>query len=1033
MKQPTISYFRATLTALFCLLFAGVAAAQESTQELRGQVVQASDRTPLAGVAVRMDGVSALTDSLGRFSIKYSGGGTRLVVAELDGYLPAEVFVPGGDLGKEVNIRMYETVFAAAADRADAYSVTPSISVDDEIALRMAGSVRSTTRSATPGMGADLLIRGYNSLNASTRPLIIVDGTPWEQPSDRTSIHEGFVINPLADLDVNDIESVEILKDASSLYGSKGANGVIVITTRRGASSKTRIDFDAMFGMNFRAKLPSTLNAEGYRTYMSELMKGSTTATATAKEFSGWLNPDVSALTYNKYHNQTDWNDAVLRTGLMQRYGLNVQGGDDVARYAFSLGYTDAQGNVEETDFSRINTRINSDIKLGKRFSIGAEIYYSQVERELRDDGVVARTSPVFIAQIKSPFLNAHSYTTDGTGLTTTLEDVDDFGVSNPVAVLENSIGKHKQSRFGISIKPQWDINTHWTVATRFSYSYDYLKEHYFSPMVGVSPITLDGGGVSYNTVRDNTDSQNSIYSDTYVSYALHKGPHEVGATVGYRAYVNSYEQTIGEGHNTGDDQIFNLSNSLDYRSVDGQEEDWNSSSFYGQVGYTFDRRYTVWGALAVDGSSRFGKDASDGFRMFGGTWGVFPSAGAEWNLAGERFLRGKGLDRFKLRFSVGQTGNDAIDGLEGYSYLQAVNYLGSAVGLKLGNLANSALQWETTTKVTAGLDIAFWGNRVGASFDWFRHTTDNLLTLKTAPQLSGLGTYVCNGGKLANEGFEAGVDLKAVNGRAVKWRTALALQHSVNEIKSLPDGDYETEVWGGTMLTSVGKAAGLFYGWKTDGVFATTAEAEAAGLKKQNADATYSTFSAGDVHFVDLNGDGIIDDADRTVIGDPNPDLTGSWTNTLSWKGFTLDVVCTFSLGGDVYNRQRQLLESMSETYNQSAAVRNRWTYEGQVTDIPRATLGDPMGNSRFSDRWIEDGSYLKIKNVRLSWHKSLNTAYIEGLTLWASASNLYTLTRYLGSDPEVSAGSSVLCQGIDNGLLHSGRQLAIGLKLNL
>ncbi len=1038
MKHHAFHIFRAIAVALLCMSSTPRAASQnvdkDKAQAIRGQVLQASDRTPMAGVVVRVDDMSALTDSLGCFAVRYSTRGTKLLVASFDGYQDAEAFVPSSDLDKNITILLYESTFASPEKRSDAYSITPAITIDDEIALRQAASVRATSRSATPGMGVDMLIRGYNSLNANTRPLFIVDGTPWESPSERTSVNEGFVINPLADIDVSDIESVEIVKDASSLYGSKGANGVIVIKTKRGTSSRTRINFDAMFGLNFRPSLPSTLNASQYRTYMSELLKGSSSASTTAKEFEGWLNPDPSELTYNKYNNNTDWNDVVLRTATQQRYGLNVQGGDDVARYAFSLGYTDAQGNVEGTDFSRLNTRINSDIKLFKNLSISAEIYYSQVNRELRDDGAVARTSPVYVAQIKSPFLNAYSYTTDGSALTTTLEDVDEFGVSNPQALIDNAIGKHKQSRFGISLYPKWNINSHWTLASRFSYSYDYMKEHYFSPMTGVSPIELEGRGTSNNTVRDNADSQNSLFSDTHLSFATSAGRrHQVAATVGYRAYINTYSQTIGEGHNTGDDQITNLSNSLDFRNVDGQDEEWNSSSIYGRADYTFDNRYTVWGAFALDASSRFGKDADDGFRMFGGTWGFFPSAGVEWNLLGERLFFNKGLDNLRLRASIGQTGNDDINGIQARSYLSAVNYLSNAVGLQIGNLANSTLQWETTTKVTAGFDIAFWKNRITATFDYFHHTTDNLLTLKKASGLSGLDTYLCNGGKLSNEGFEATLGVKAINGNSFKWNTVLALQHAVNKIKSLPDGDYETDIYGGTVLTAVGRSAGLFYGWKTQGVFSTTEEALEANLKKQNDDASYSTFAAGDVHFVDLNNDGIIDDDDRTVIGDPNPDLTGGWTNTFSYKRLTLDVFCTFSFGGDVYNYQRQLLESMSETHNQSASVLHRWTYEGQQTDMPKATLGDPMGNSRFSDRWIEDGSYLKIKNVRLSWYVPINNTYIEGLTLWASASNLYTFTRYLGSDPEVSAGSSVLYQGIDNGLLHSGRQFSIGLKLNL
>jgi TonB-linked SusC/RagA family outer membrane protein len=1010
--------------------------------QVTGVVRHAVTKKVMQGVAVTSGDKSVLTDEKGTFRILVPKGQTAKLVLTAEDCLSRTVYRSASQLNVPMDVTMYEKGFASVKDQDNAYSITPSLTVDDELSTRFAGDVRTVGRSATTAIGANMFIRGYNSLNANVQPLVIVDGTIWDTPFNRESIHHGFVTNTLADIDVTDIESVEVIKDATSIYGSKGANGVLVIKTIRGREKATKISFDASMGMNFKPKVPSTMNASQFRTYVSELIKGTQTATTTAEEFEGYLDEDLTSITYHKYHNTNDWNDDVYRTGATQHYGLKVQGGDDIARYAISLGYTGALGNVRGTDFSRLNARINSDLNLYTGFKVGTEIFFTQVDRELRDDGVNTRTSPTFLAQIKSPFLIAHSYTTDGTGLTTSLEDVDVFGVSNPVSVIENAQGGHKQYRFGISAIPQLQLSKTLELSTRFSYYVDNLKEHYFSPMLGVSPIVLEGQGISYNTVKDQTASQSSLFSDTKLSFdQTFGGMHHLTALAGCRVFINTYENSIGIGHNTGDDQIFNLSSSLAFRSTDGGVTNWNSSSVYAQANYSFDQRYDLWAAIACDASSRFGSMTEEGFRLFGGTWATFPSIGAKWNVKAESFLNAvSAIDQLQVRVAAGMTGNDDLESISRYAYLAPVNYLGSAVGKEISNLSNNTLQWETTQKQNAGFDLTVLDGRLTLSFDVYQHTTDHLLTTKTSEKVSGLETYICNSGKLENKGFELGLGIKTYNGPKLKWNTSFTVAHYKNQILELPEGDYLTEIYGGQVLTAVGQPAGMFYGYQTDGIFQTTESAEAAGLVKQNDNASYSSFAAGDVHFLDT-GDGkvtstgqiVLDKNDQTVIGNPNPDFTGSFSNTLTRGNLSLDVLCTYSYGNEVYNYQRQMLESMSELYNQSAAVLNRWRYEGQATNMPKATYGDPMGNSRFSDRWIEDGSYFKIKNIRLTYLIPINSSYIDGVTVWGACSNVYTFTNYLGSDPETSVNSSVLYQGIDNGLLTHGRSFTIGVKLNL
>jgi hypothetical protein len=326
--------------------------------------------------------------------------------------------------------------------------------------------------------------------------------------------------------------------------------------------------------------------------------------------------------------------------------------------------------------------------------------------------------------------------------------------------------------------------------------------------------------------------------------------------------------------------------------------------------------------------------------------------------------------------------------------------------------------------------------------FDYFIHKTTNLLTMKAfANPIGGINRYWSNGGDLQNTGFETTVTFKPVVSKDWNVEVGASVGHYKNKVTKLPDGQYTTSVYGdNNIITSVGNPVALFYGYKTEGVFSTDAEAKAAGnggyLYMEDNAGNAHNFVAGDVHFLDLNNDGKIDDADKTIIGDPNPDIYGNIFATLSWKAFTLNIGFNYSLGNDVYNYQRSILNAGSNFYNQQVAEVGRWRYEGQQASLPRVNYGDPMGNNRFSDRWIEDGSYLRMKNVKLTYQVPFPEAWqswLQGISVWAEGSNLFTLTRYTGSDPEFSASNNQLYQGIDCGNIVQGRIFSMGVKINL
>ena len=329
---------------------------------------------------------------------------------------------------------------------------------------------------------------------------------------------------------------------------------------------------------------------------------------------------------------------------------------------------------------------------------------------------------------------------------------------------------------------------------------------------------------------------------------------------------------------------------------------------------------------------------------------------------------------------------------------------------------------------------MGFFNDLVTLNLDLYSSNTRNLLTLRELPEITGLGTYWSNGGSMTNKGYELGLNIKLLNTPELQWEVGMSAGSYKNKVTSLPDNkSYTVNVLKAQLLTEVGQPLGMFYGYKTNGVFASDAAAQTANLRMQNADGTFSNFGAGDMIFVDLDGNGIINEKDKQVLGSAHPELYGNFNTTVNYKSFSFSALLTYSLGNDIYNFRRHMLESGSDFSNQTKAMLRRWTGDGQNTDIPRAVFGDPMGNARFSDRWIEDGSYLKLKNIAVSYDLPIKNNYIEGLKVWVSAENLFTWSRYLGLDPEVAIGNRHFSQGIDAGLIPQTRGYYVGIKLNL
>ena len=1025
--------------------------------EVSGTVYDAATLAPLAGVRVVAHGnnrYTAMTNEDGTYSFSVPNYVTLLDLTA-PGYNLVQMAVSEQPKVTYIYSEQFANNYTADVRVADVaetsdFSLTTALTVDQEISTRLSGDVRSITRGGTPAMGNAMFIGGLNSLNANAQPLIVVDGVFIDQQYGRESLHEGHYNNVLSSISVSDIEKVTVLKNATALYGTKGSNGVIIIDTKRSTSMATRIEANVMAGIELLPSRPSMMNAEQYRLYASDLI-GSTDTELTNFRF---LTEDKNDYYYDMYHNDTHWDDYVYREAISQNYNISVQGGDEVADYNLSLGYVNAQSTLDYNNFTRMNLRFNTDIKLIGNLSTRFDVAYNYNTRNLRDDGVIEDfsketiLSPNFLGLIKAPFL--HPYKLDGDGNPTEIVSDADFFASelglnnswaNPVAINKYGDAKNKNrleySVFNLSVAPRYDFSENFYATTLFYYSLSTNNQRAFVPMTGTPSFVIDGIGTSSNSTSSFNAKQESLFSDTKLDWTLRRKAHTLNLVGGFRYTSDSYASTSQEGHNTGNDKTPNVSASLNYSNLNGLDDVWRSIAYYANADYNYKYKYFLQGGLSMESTSRFGKEVESGIKMAGVHWALFPSVQGAWLISSENFFNWDMMNSLKLSAGYDMSGNDDISLSASRTALSATRFQNGSIGIVLNNIGNTSIQWETTHRFRAGLDMSMFNNRFGLSLNAFKSQTTNLLTMKSLPEIAGEKYYWSNGGALENVGFDVATNIKVLNRKNWKWELGANVAAYKNEITALPDGDYTTKIYGANVLTSVGRSAGVFYGYETAGVYATQEEAEKDGLKIMSKAGIPTYFGAGDMKFVnhvdEVGNENVIDEKDMVVIGDPNPDFYGNFYSNLSYKRLTLNMNFNYSYGNDIYNYQRSQLESGSTFFNQTTALNRRWIAEGQQTDIPKSTFGDPMGNARFSDRWIEDGSYLRLRSVTLSYALPINSIFLQGITVWATANNVFTLTKYLGSDPEVCAGNSVLYQGIDRGLTAQGRSILMGVKINL
>ena len=1043
-----------------------------ATRVVKGRVVDAASKMPVAGAIVKAGGItgySVLTEDNGTFELKVPVFATSLYVSSPD----HNAVLAGLTASEEQqDIMLYGTAFKgdyAETDnlrgdkQATGFAYSNAINIKEEMQKQLGAYAYTTNRNGTPGVGSVSFIQGLNSLTVNAQPLVVIDGVPIDQQYGREMLHDGFYNDILSNINPADIEKVTVMRNGTALYGAKGANGVILVETRRNKSMATRITASVSAGVTLLPKYYDMMDANQYRNYASELLRGTGTKNTEFK----FLTEDPTYYYYKQYHCNTDWKDYVYRTAMTQNYGINVEGGDAVANYNLSVGYTQAESTLECNDFNRLNIRFNSDITLGSRLSIRFDASFSNITRDIRDDGAPAGydegtpTSPAFLAYVKSPFMSPYSYgrgqfsssqydVVDESYLDEALTSVKyknyNYRLGNPAAFNEYAEGENKNrfenSMLNLSVRPKYQINSNLSLMEHFSYNLVNTNEMYYIPINGVPDYYVSSVyAYRQNEVRSLASKQNSVMSDTRLDWSNRYQAHSLHVFGGARIQWETYTYNTQLGYNTGSDKTPFMGASLLNATASGLSESWTSLSMYAQAEYNYKGRYFLQANLTADGSSRFGEEA-DGLKALDAVWAIFPSVQASWVLTNENWLAGnKWVNYLRLTAGYDVSGNDDIDYYAARSYFQGKVFMNSVSGLSLAGIGNTTIQWETTKRFNVGLEANLLNNRINLTANLFKSKTDNLLAMQSLGFLSGLDQNWSNGGKLENEGYDVALSGKVIATKDWSWQLGASVGHYKNKITALPEGKsyMDTDVYGATIRTQVGSAANLFYGYKTAGVFATTEDAQAAGVDPKGLytlaenGITRNYFQAGDVHFVDTDNNGEINDKDCVVIGDPNPDFYGNIFTTVAYKNFKLDVRFNYSVGNDIYNYMRSQLEGGNRFMNQTTAMLGRWQVEGQKTEMPRATFQDPMGNARFSDRWIEDGSYLKLKTITLSYDLPITSQFLQGLQFWIQANNVFTLTKYLGTDPESAMTSAVIGQGIDLGRLPQSTSLVAGVKINL
>ncbi|MCX6219732.1 MAG: TonB-dependent receptor [Bacteroidia bacterium] len=977
---------------------------EQLSKKVAGKVTDSKGASiPGASVVIKGTTTGITTDNEGKFSLIIPSD-AKVLVFSFVGMKSLEVAV---DNKTAINVVMTEETVVVEEIVAIGYgtqrkkdltgsvaviktgdiSSLPVPSVSDALQGRAAGV--QVISAGTPGSDATFRIRGVGTINNSN-PLIVIDGLP--------------VSSGLNQLNMDDIESLQVLKDASAtaIYGSRGANGVVIVTTKHGKIGPSKVNFNYSYGVQQATNMVKMLNSSQFASLHNEIM-------------------DNAGLTKNPANANpaslgagTDWLGSLFRVASMKNYSLSYSGSSEKTSYYVSANYFDQQGIVTNTGFKRFtlqlnteskvtsklrfgnNWTLNHDIKPSGAYNIQNTMLALPTQPILRNNGNYSGpiAQPIFDGDLVNPIGLAKTVenTTQGYNLMGSI-----FGE------LEIIRGLKFKSTFGLQAN-FYDLRS-W--APDYNWDSQINTESYLSQQYNKNLTWLWDNTFTYEKAFDK---------------------HRLGFMAGTSAQENKYNYINGSIKSFASDVTQQLNNGILQPTVGGSASSWALFSLMGRANYSYADKYLVTATLRRDGSSRFGENNK---------YGLFPSASAAWRISQEEFFKKTSfVNDLKLRAGYGVTGNQEIGNYSFSSSLNTIKYnfnnsVVSAVVPKV--MPNPSVQWEQQKQANIGIDATLFNQRVDVTVDAYLKQTDKMLVPMSVPVSTGysdISVPPINAGKMENRGIEITVNSRNLTGE-LTWNTNFNLSYNQNKVVSINDtipmSSGSIGLNQNLALIQAGQPINFFYGFKTDGIFQTQAEVDSHAVQVPGND-PYNRTSAGDIRFKDLNNDGVINDKDRTYLGSPNPTFIFAMNNSFSYKGFDLTIFMQGVAGNKICNANRFWSEAMSVAQNQTTEVLKRWTGDGTSNIMPRAVFNDPNKNTRPSDRYIEDGSYLRIKNVTLGYALPkllLEKMRISSVRFYLSAQNLFTFTKYKGFDPEVSPS------GIDNNVYPVTQTYSLGINL--
>ncbi len=964
-------------------------------------VVKDQTGETVIGASVMEKGTTngTITGIDGDFSLNMSPNGT--LVVSFVGYKTQEVQVKGqkqlqvvlsedAEMLDEVVVIGYGTM--KKSDLTGAVSSIGNKDIKDSPVSNLGQAIQGKISgvqivdAGKPGDNVSIKIRGLGSIN-NCDPLVVIDGVPTDLG--------------LSSLNMADVERLDVLKDASAtaIYGSRGANGVVMITTKRGTEGKGKLAVSANYSFQNATNVPSLLNAAQYAELSNDMMVNSG-----RNPNPEWANPyELGA--------GTDWVDELLRTGVMQNYTVSYSGGNEKSHYYVSGGFLDQSGIVKSVNYRRFTFQSNSDAQVLKWLKFSNNITFSADTKKSGsyNIGDALKALPIYPVKNEDGSWSGPDGNSEWYGST-----------RNPIGPTELNKSQTDGYNFLANLTAELTFTKWLKFKSTFGYDAKFWFIDNFTPKYNWKPTPTE------ETSRYKSDNKSFTYLwDNYFLFDhTFAEKHRVGLMAGMSAQWNTNDYLNAQKNVFMFDNVHEMDNGEEMYAIGGNETEWALLSYMARVNYSYEDRYLLTATIRRDGSSRFGKKHR---------WGTFPSVSVAWRASQEKwFPKNDYINDLKVRAGYGVTGSQASVG--NYSYLASYNTSVYPFGISSGNqtalvsstLANPYIHWEEVAQTNIGFDASLFNSRVMFSFDAYMKETRDMLVKASIPITSGFEdttTTYTNAGKVRNQGIEMSLHTINLTGE-LGWETNLTATYNKNKIKDLnSDVPYYINQINNSYVTMLAKdyPINVFYGYVTDGIFQNQSEV--------NTHAVQPGAEPGDIRFRDLNNDGVINDSDRTVIGNPNPSWLFSMNNSLSYKGFELSVFLQGIAGNKIYNANNIDNTGMAAAYNQTTDVLKRWQGEGTSNSMPRAVFGDPNQNTRVSDRFVENGSYLRLKNITLSYtfpKQWLQKAQIENARLSLSCENVATITGYSGFDPEVGIN------GIDQNRYPISRTFSLGLNFN-